>query len=284
MIFGGRKPVLLLAPFVLVFGSPVGLTQSRAVLVMSVTELGSAHPIAGVTVTISQKGAATKLLTDSDGRARFTNLMSGPARAEWELLGYIRRPEKRGITLRNGDNTADVTLVNSRGSAQYYRDVGKAIQTAATNAESPKDVYLGEWDRLKLLPADARSHAASEMNLGFSYLSSDAEFAKAHASNHKQMDLSPIERPSSKEHAMSGCVQRGTTAETYVVMNSEAKGPKMSGIVESKVNLAPHVGHRITITGVDVPAKEVESAMAKERGIDHYMRVSSIKMVSATCP
>ena len=91
-------------------------------------------------------------------------------------------------------------------------------------------------------------------------------------------------KPPVKEHSMTGCVQKGSTAETFVVANSEAKGPKLIGIVESKENLAPHVGHKMTITGVDVPAKEAETAKPKPDKADHYMKVSAIKMVAATCP
>ena len=46
-------------------------------------------------------------------------------------------------------------------------------------------------------------------------------------------------KPPAKEHSMTGCEQKGSTAETFVVANSEAKGPKLIGIVESKDNLAP---------------------------------------------
>ena len=91
-------------------------------------------------------------------------------------------------------------------------------------------------------------------------------------------------KPPSKEHSMTGCLQKGSTAETFVITNSEPKGPKLIGIVESKENLAPHVGHKITITGVDVPAKEAESGKTKPDKADHYMKVSAIKMVATTCP
>jgi hypothetical protein len=89
--------------------------------------------------------------------------------------------------------------------------------------------------------------------------------------------------PAAKEHTMTGCVQKGTAADTFVIANSEAKGPKTIGIVESKENLTPHVGHTVAITGTDVPAKEAESAKMKPSKADHYMKVSSVKMVSATC-
>jgi hypothetical protein len=91
------------------------------------------------------------------------------------------------------------------------------------------------------------------------------------------------DKPAAKEHTMTGCVQKGTSADTFVLTNTAAKGPKTIAVVESKENLAPHVGHVIAITGTDVPAKEAESATPKPAKADHYMRVTSIKMVSATC-
>ncbi len=85
-----------------------------------------------------------------------------------------------------------------------------------------------------------------------------------------------------KEHTMSGCLQKGDVADTYVVQNSAEKGPKLIGIVESKPNLAPHVGHAIEITGTNVPAKEAET-MKKVAKADHYMRITAVKMVSTSC-
>jgi hypothetical protein len=87
-----------------------------------------------------------------------------------------------------------------------------------------------------------------------------------------------------KEHSMTGCLQKGATPDTFVVQNTAEKGPKMIGIVSSKANLAPHVGHKIEITGVNVPAKEAESHKPAPPKADHYMSLSAVKMVSATCP
>ncbi len=87
-----------------------------------------------------------------------------------------------------------------------------------------------------------------------------------------------------KEHTMTGCLQRGTEADTFLVQSTAEKGPKTIGIVESKDNLAPHVGHKIDITGTAVPAKEAESAKMKPPKADHYMRLTAIKMISTTCP
>lgn len=70
----------------------------------------------------------------------------------------------------------------------------------------------------------------------------------------------------------------------FVVTSTAAKGPKTIGIVSSKANLAPHVGHKIDITGTAVPNKEAESAKPKPPTADHYMNLTAIRMVSATCP
>ena len=85
-----------------------------------------------------------------------------------------------------------------------------------------------------------------------------------------------------KEHTMGGCLQKGDTPDSYVVLNAAEKGPRRIGIVESKANLAPHVGHHIDITGTAVPNKEAESMKGVAKA-DHYMRVTEIKMVSTTC-
>jgi hypothetical protein len=91
------------------------------------------------------------------------------------------------------------------------------------------------------------------------------------------------DKPAPKEHTMTGCVQKGTAADSFVLTNTDPKGPKTIGIVESKENLTPHVGHVIAITGTAVPTKEAESAKPAPAKADHYMKVTSLKMVSTTC-
>jgi hypothetical protein len=89
-------------------------------------------------------------------------------------------------------------------------------------------------------------------------------------------------------HSMTGCLEKGETANTWRLMNT-GKGPKTVEIVEvaSGVDLAPHVGHTITITGTAVGAKEAaakehEKNKKEERG-EHHMKVDAVKMVSDTC-
>jgi hypothetical protein len=85
-----------------------------------------------------------------------------------------------------------------------------------------------------------------------------------------------------KEHSMTGCLKSGTAPDTYMLTDLE-KGPKMVGIVSSSAKLAPHVGHKVEITGTAVPAKDAE-ADANVPKAPHYMKVTAVKMISATCP
>ena len=86
-----------------------------------------------------------------------------------------------------------------------------------------------------------------------------------------------------KEHSMTGCLQKGAEPNTYMVTDVEGKGPKTIGIVSSAANLAPHVGHKIEVTGTAVPAKEAEAGKNVPKA-DHYMNLTAIKMISTTCP
>ena len=92
------------------------------------------------------------------------------------------------------------------------------------------------------------------------------------------------DKPAPKEHTMTGCLAKGATDGTFVVTSTAEKGPKTIGIVSSKAALAGHVGHKIDITGVNVPAAEAEKAKPKPPAADHYMTLSAIAMVAAKCP
>jgi len=96
--------------------------------------------------------------------------------------------------------------------------------------------------------------------------------------------VSAQDKPAPKEHTMTGCLAKGATADTFIVTSTAEKGPKTIGIVSSKAPLAGHVGHKIDITGVNVPAKEAESHTPKPPAADHYMSLSAIAMVAAKCP
>jgi len=85
-----------------------------------------------------------------------------------------------------------------------------------------------------------------------------------------------------KEHSMTGCLAKGSAPDTYMLTDLE-KGPKSVGIVSSTANLAPHVGHKVELTGTAVPVKDAE-ADSKVPKAPHYMKITAVKMISATCP
>ena len=76
-----------------------------------------------------------------------------------------------------------------------------------------------------------------------------------------------------KEHAMTGCLAKGDEAGTFKLTDLE-QGPKVVLIAQTTANLTPHLGHKVQITGVAIPGKDQT----------HTMKVTAVKMISATCP
>jgi hypothetical protein len=86
-----------------------------------------------------------------------------------------------------------------------------------------------------------------------------------------------------REHSMTGCLKAGE-ASTYMLTDVEGTGPKTVGIVSSTANLAPHVGHKIEVTGTAVPEKDAEAENKNVSKAPHYMKLTGVKMISASCP
>lgn len=102
-------------------------------------------------------------------------------------------------------------------------------------------------------------------------------------------------------HSMTGCLQKGTEANSYVLNNTEAKGPKTVEIVgaASGIDLSAHVGHKVTLTGTTVSEKAAAKTEAKAAGKgtskeeikketkeeagEHHMKVTGLKMVAPSC-
>ena len=89
---------------------------------------------------------------------------------------------------------------------------------------------------------------------------------------------------------VTGCLQNGTEANTYRLTNvSGGKSYELIG-GPAKVNLAPHVGHKIEVTGKAVKpnkatrAEGVKGAAKKEERRKRHLRVQSIKMLAPNCP
>jgi hypothetical protein len=81
----------------------------------------------------------------------------------------------------------------------------------------------------------------------------------------------PAETSQPAEHSMTGCLQKGETADTFIL--TDDTGLRIAQISESTTFLAPHVGHKVEITGS--PVGNTES---------HSMKVTALEMIASTCP
>jgi len=86
-----------------------------------------------------------------------------------------------------------------------------------------------------------------------------------------------------KVHSMTGCLKAGPAPGSYMLTDL-AEGPKLVGIVSSAVNLAPHVGHKVELTGTPVSEKEAVKENKDVPKAPHYMKVTAMKHISSTCP
>lgn len=84
-------------------------------------------------------------------------------------------------------------------------------------------------------------------------------------------------------HSMTGCLKARPKPGSYMLTDLE-KGPQTVGIVSSTENLAPHVGHKVEITGTAVPEAEAMKENKDVPKAPHYMKVTAMKHISATCP
>ena len=86
---------------------------------------------------------------------------------------------------------------------------------------------------------------------------------------------------------VTGCLQKGDEAGEYSITGQDGK---TYGLRSKSVNLSKHLGHKVTVTGTLKPeSEEHEKGEAKENtqkeGAEAGdIRVSSLKMVSETCP
>lgn len=108
-----------------------------------------------------------------------------------------------------------------------------------------------------------------------------------------------------KEKSYTGCIEAGAMADSFKLTHAEmammGKGmgkdamkkdsmkkdtmgkPAMGmsmGIMSKSVDLSKHVGHKVTVTGMDDTMAMGKDAMGKDM---HGFSVSAVTMVAATC-
>lgn len=95
------------------------------------------------------------------------------------------------------------------------------------------------------------------------------------------------EASASGKSTVTGCLQKGDEAGEYSITGHDGK---TYGLRSKSVNLSKHLGHKVTVTGTLKPeSEEHEKDEAKENSQKEGaeagdIRVSSLKMVSETCP
>ena len=86
---------------------------------------------------------------------------------------------------------------------------------------------------------------------------------------------------------VTGCLQKGDEAGEYSITGQDGK---TYGLRSKSVNLSRHLGHKVTVTGTLKPeSEEHEKNGAKDNNQKEGteagdIRVSSLKMLSETCP
>ena len=90
---------------------------------------------------------------------------------------------------------------------------------------------------------------------------------------------------------VTGCLSKGNSADAFVLNGDDGS---MWDVKSSRVNLGKHVGHTVTLTGVvshammhnmKEDAKDVaqDSGAAKSNREHGHLKVTNVKMVSASC-
>jgi hypothetical protein len=81
------------------------------------------------------------------------------------------------------------------------------------------------------------------------------------------------ERP----HNMSGCLQKTQDGKSFMLTRDNRKTVEFS---RSSVDLTPHVGQQIQITGTTDKEREIREGGQKN---GHYMELTAVKTIAATC-
>jgi len=74
------------------------------------------------------------------------------------------------------------------------------------------------------------------------------------------------------EHTMTGCLTKGPDSGSFML--TDAEGPvKTVALAGTTVDLGPHLGHKVEITGATVAGAD-----------PHAMTVTGMKHLAANCP
>lgn len=83
------------------------------------------------------------------------------------------------------------------------------------------------------------------------------------------------------EHRVTGCLQKGPDAGSFLITDVEGRGPKTIGVASTKLgNLPGFVGRKVELTGTTVPVAEAEKMAKKPAKAEQYMNVTGVRLIS----
>jgi hypothetical protein len=77
---------------------------------------------------------------------------------------------------------------------------------------------------------------------------------------------------------MTGCLQKTQDGTSFMLTRDNRKTVEFS---KSSVDLTPHVGRQIQITGTTDTEREVKNG-GQQNG--HYMDVTAVRVIATACP
>jgi hypothetical protein len=79
---------------------------------------------------------------------------------------------------------------------------------------------------------------------------------------------------------VTGCLAQGDQPNEYAI---KADDGKTYGLRSSKVNLAQHLNHKVTVTGAVGEKEKTKASNSGKAEEDAHMKVTALKMVSPSC-
>jgi hypothetical protein len=79
---------------------------------------------------------------------------------------------------------------------------------------------------------------------------------------------------------VTGCLQKGSNANTFTLIDENGK---LWTLRSKTVQLGPHVGHTVTISGTIPQKSKDENKAAGDTSPQNRLRVTNLKMVSDSC-
>lgn len=85
---------------------------------------------------------------------------------------------------------------------------------------------------------------------------------------------------SDSSQMVTGCIQKGATDKIFTLTDENGK---LWDLRSKTVQLAPHVGHTVTITGTIPQKSDSDNKTSGDTSPQNHLRVTNLKMVSDTC-